>query len=358
MLKIKIIFPLAMIVTGCMISCEKSTSDMPETPDSEIVEPELKESIELKFVVKNLAKGNSTTDVEGYGELNFLGFGYDVTGKYSHRSSVKEAVINTPAFGQDNPSLLDVRFPRESSFKIGYGVDSEDFTKLLTGETADINYFKGNIIHPFPDTDPKGSEYIYGLYDTYVTHKRLRIFRNPGEDRLIRYLTTNFQTDSKSLEPAELVKKYGTHVLLSLYTGAKLSLDYQAGYVGEKDRQNAVENSFKVGLNDCFALFSGTLAPPDSAVLKDVVSPIIAFEAIGGDPSKIIVDNTLGYNPKVKISEWSKSVNEDNHRFIYIDGLDNLLPISELIEDAEKKQKVEVYVTDYIKANEVRLNSR
>lgn len=53
-----------MIVTSCMISCEKSTSDMPETPDSEIVEPELKESIELKFVVKNLAKGNSTTDVE------------------------------------------------------------------------------------------------------------------------------------------------------------------------------------------------------------------------------------------------------------------------------------------------------
>jgi hypothetical protein len=160
MLKIKFILPLALMMVSCFIGCEKNTSDEPEITGSEIVEPELEEPIELKFVIKNLAEGTSTTDTEGYGKLNFLGFGYDVAGKYSHRSSVREAIINTPAFGQDNPNLLDVRLPREASFKIGYGVDSEDFTKWLTGETADINYFKGNIIHPFPDTDPKGSEYI------------------------------------------------------------------------------------------------------------------------------------------------------------------------------------------------------
>lgn len=322
MLKIKSILPLTMIVVGCFIGCDKNTSDEPEITDSEIIEPELEEPIELKFAVKNLSEDNSMTDTEGYGELNFLGFGYDVTGKYSHRSSVKEAVINTPAFAQDNPSRLDVRLSRVSSFHTVYGADSEDFTKLLTGETADINYFKGNITHPFTDTDPKASQYIYGLYDTYIRHKRLRVFLYPGESLLIRYLTTNFQTDSKSLEPAELVKKYGTHVLLSLYTGAKLSLDYQAEYTGKRDRRDAVKNSFHVGLNECFGLFSGMFNPSDSTTLKDVADPVIAFEAIGGDPSKILVDKTLGYNPKVSISEWSNSINEDNYRFVYIDGLD------------------------------------
>src|SRR5690606_3938479 len=356
MIKIKFILPLTMIMVSCFIGCEKNMSDEPEITDSEIVEPTLEEPIELKFVIKNLAEGNSTTDVEGYGELNFLGFGYDVTGKYSHKSSVREAIINTPTFGQDNPSRLDVRFIREASFTTVYGVDSEDFTNWLTDETTDTNYFKGNIIHPFPNTDPKGSKYVYGLYDTYIQHKRLRIFRNPGENRLIRYLTKNFQTDSESLEPAELVEKYGTHVLLSLFTGAKLSLDYQAEYTG-KDRQNAVKNSFNLGLSECFGFFYGSFDPIDSTALKDVGTPIIAFEAIGGDPSKIVIDNTRGYNPKVSVSEWSKSVNEDNHRLVYIDGLDNWLPISELIEDAEKKQKVEVYINDYIKANEVKLNN-
>lgn len=357
MLKIKFILPLTMIMVSFFIGCEKGTSNEPLTdPDPEIVEPEIEEPIKLKFEVKNLV-GDIATETEGYGELNFLGFGYDVTGKYSHRSSVKEAIINTPVFGQDYPSRLDVRLSREGSFKTAHGADSEDFTKLLADETADINYFRGSIVHPFPDTDPNANQYVYGLYDSYIRHKRLRIFRNPGESLLIRYLTANFQTDSKSLEPAELVKKYGTHVLLSLYTGAKLSLDYQAEYTGNRDRRDAVSNTFHVGLDECFGLFSGRFYPSDSTTLKDVVDPVIAFEAIGGDPSTIVVDNSLGYNPKVSISEWSKSVNEDNHRFVYIDGLDNLLPISELIEDTEKKQQVETFINDYIKANAVNVSN-
>ena len=344
-----------MIIVSSLIGCEKNTSDETERTDSEIVEPELEQPIELNFVIKNLAEGNYSMDKEGYGELNFLGFGYDVTGKYSHRTSVREAVINTTTFAKDNPSRVDVGIFRNSSFNTVYGTNSEDFTKLLTGEISNVNYFKGNIIHPFKDTNPNATEYVYGLYDTYTKHKRLKLCY--VENQLLSYLTANFQTDSKSLEPAELVKKYGTHVLLSLFTGAKLSLDYQAEYIGQMDRRSAVENSFRVGINDCFGFFSGFLDPADSIVLKDVVDPIIAFEAIGGDPSKIFVDRTSGSSPKVSISEWKKSITEDNLRFVYIDGLDTLLPISELIEDMTKKQKVEIFINEYVKANEVKMNN-
>ena len=330
-------------------SCEKATVNNPETPDPELEE----EMIELKFSIKNLSDSEGNEDQEGYEEYNFLGYGYDVTGKYSHKASVKSAVINTPTFVQENPRSFDALRVLQSSFKTVCAADAEDFTKWLTGGTQDTRYFKGNITHPFPDTDLNSNQYIYGLYDSYIKYKRLTLYSR--NTQLLPYLTTEFQADSRSLEPAELVKKYGTHVLLSLFTGAKLSLDYQAEYNGD-ERRKAVENSFRVGLNDCFGLFSGFLDPVDSTTFKNIVKPVIAFEAIGGDPSKIFIDETSISEPKVNRTAWTESISEDNARFIYFDGLENMLPISELIEDVKKKEEVKAYIEKYIKTSEVRIN--
>ncbi|MDR2284002.1 MAG: hypothetical protein LBE37_12380 [Sphingobacterium sp.] len=352
MLKVKFIYPLTVIMIGSFTACKKSASDELVTPDPEVVDPKSEGVTELKFVIKNLANSNSVKEKEGYDEFNFLGYGYDVTGKYSHRSSVKDAVINTPAFAQENPSSLDIRRPRERSFRTVYGADSEGFLKLLTGEKSDVSYFKGNITQPFGDTDPTANQYVYGLYDSFAKYKQLTIFYT--KSKVMSYLTKGFQADIKTMGAEDLVRKYGTHVLLSLFTGAKLSLDYQAEYTGSKDKHTAVQSSFHVGLNECFGLFSGAFAPSDSTVFKDVVRPIIAFEAIGGDPSKIVVNRNSGVNPKVNISDWTKDLNEDNSRFVYIGGLDSLLPISELIADVEKKQKVEAFITEYIKSSQVK----
>lgn len=328
-------------------SCEKATLNNPETTD-----PESEENIELEFSIKYLGDDDGNTDPEGYKDYNYLGFGYDVTGKYSHKTSIKSAVFNTPSFAEENPGSFDVLRVLQSSFTTIYGTDGEDFTKWLTGTASNTPYFKGNITHPFPDTDPTSDQYIYGLYDSYIKYRRLTLYNR--NTQLLPYVTTEFQADSKSLEPAELVKKYGTHVLLSLFTGAKLSLDYQAEYTGD-ERKKAVENSFRVGLNDCFGLFSGFLDPVDSSTFKDIVNPVIAFEAIGGDPSKIVIDETSASKPKVNSTAWAESISEDNARFIYFDGLENLLPIYDFIQDAEKKEEVKAYIDEYVKANVVKV---
>ncbi|PRD46217.1 MAC/perforin domain-containing protein [Sphingobacterium haloxyli] len=350
--KTKSIFPLALTVVIALTSCEKNTLNDPKTTNPETTEPETNTPTELKFLIKNLSDNKNTTDEEGYGDYNFLGFGYDVTGKHSHKTSIKEPVINTPSFAQDNSGSFDVLRVLNSSFKSIYATDAENFTKWLAEGTPNIGYFKGNITHPFPDTDPQEDQYIYGLYDSYIKYRRLTLYGRNSQ--LIPYLTTDFQADSKSLEPAELVKKYGTHVLLSLFTGAKFSLDYRAEYTGT-ERRNAVESSFRVALNDCFGLFSGFLDPIDSTAFKDVTNPTIAFEAIGGDPSKIFVDKTSISKPKVDRTEWAKTISEDNARFVYINGLENLLPIFDLIEDAEKKQEVEAYIDEYTKTSALTL---
>ncbi|PRD54422.1 hypothetical protein [Sphingobacterium gobiense] len=350
--KIKSILPLALTVVIALISCEKNTLDEPKTTNPETIEPETNKPTELKFAVKNLSDNKNTTNKEGYGDYNFLGFGYDVTGKHSHKTSIKEPIINTPSFVQESSGRFASLRVLTSSFKSIYATDAEELTKWLAEGTPNTGYFKGNITHPFPDTDPQEDQYIYGLYDSYIKYRRLTLYGRNSQ--LIPYLTADFQVDSKSLEPAELVKKYGTHVLLSLFTGAKFSLDYRAEYTGT-NRRNAVENSFRVGLGDCFELFSGFLDPLDSAAFKDIRNPTIAFEAIGGDPSKILIDETSISKPIVDRTAWAETINEDNARFIYIDGLDNLLPIADLIEDLGKKQEVQAYINEYINTNEVKL---
>src|SRR5690606_32892588 len=129
---------------------------------------------------------------------------------------------------------------------------------------------------------------------------------------------------------------------------------YQAKYT-EKDRLKAVEYSFRIGLKECFGLFSGFLDPIDSAALKGVTDPKIAVEVVGGAPSKSRIEEKAGENPFVRIEERRESITEENARFAYLDGLENLLPISDLIEDPEKKIEVENYINAYIKVNEVAL---
>lgn len=229
--------------------------------------------------------------------------------------------------------------------------------KMLTAaankhQGFEVTYFAGSITHPFPETESNSDRYIYGLYDSYIKYKRLSL--NTYNNLLISYLTEKFILDTELLNPQELVEKYGTHILLSLYTGAKLSIDYQGEYIGEH-RNGASENSFRIGLSEIFGLPTGLLTPVDSATLKDVTNPKIAFEAIGGDPSKIQIDQT-SKNAKVKTAAWRESITEENARFVYLDGLDKLLPISDLIANEEKKQEVKNYIHEYIKVNEVKVD--
>ncbi|RZF59563.1 MAC/perforin domain-containing protein [Sphingobacterium corticibacterium] len=353
-LQIKQTFFFALSVVIALSSCKKTTLDNPET-----IDPELAEKIELEFSVKNLRDDENNIDKEGYNDYNFLGYGYDITGKCADATSVREPVINTPDFVKDHTGRFVVARLLSSTFTPIYATDAEQFTKNLTHvflrqhEPHSYSYFKGNIVHAFPETEVTSGNYLYGLYELEMKYRRLSL--NAYDRLLTPYVTESFKYDCQSLSAHELIEKYGTHALISLEIGAKLSINYQAQYKKESRRQ-AVENSFRIGLKECFGLFSGFLDPVDSTALKGVTNPKIAFEVVGGDPSKIKIEEKAGKNLFVTIDEWRESVTEENARFAYLDGLENLLPISDLIEDVKKKQEVEEYIHKYIRTNEVKLN--
>lgn len=335
--------PIMMIFS----SCEKATLDDPDLEEEE--------TIELEFSIKNLGSDESNTDKQGYDEYNFLGFGYDITGKYAHISSMREAVINTPSFIIEHTGRFTNIRILSSTFREIYSANAAQFTKDLTNiflqqfQPHNFSYFKGNITHSFPETEVNSSQYVYGRYELEMKNRRLLL--NASNQLLEPFVTESFKSDRESLSAAEIIEKYGTHILISLYTGAKLSIDYQAEYRGEHGQQ-ASENSFKIGLLTYFELPPSIFWPSDFNSIKGISNPAIVLEAIGGDPSKIKIDEKTG-ETFVATKEWQESITEHNDRFVYLDGLDNLMPISDLIADADKKQEVEIYINEYIKANEV-----
>ncbi|MCC2599737.1 hypothetical protein [Sphingobacterium sp. FBM7-1] len=353
MLKTKLTVLSALVVAIMSVSCEKFALDNPVAKD-----PQPEETNELKFSVKNLHNGENYRNKEGHKDYNFLGYGYDIMGKYAHITSVKEPVINTANFVKDHAGRFTAIRVLSSTFVSIYAPDGEQFTRDLTSfflsdhKTRDFAYFRGNISQPFPETQINSSKYLYGLYDLQVKYRKLSL--NAVSPLLEFYITDDFKSDCQSLTAEKLIEKYGTHTLLTLFTGAKLSLDYQAEYTGS-DRRKAVENSFRLGLSDCFGLISGFVDPLDRSTFEDIAQPRITFEAIGGDPSAISVDERSANNPVINMTEWIESINEETARFVYLHDMNGLLPIYNLISDTQKKEEVKDYIDDYLKRNVVKI---
>lgn len=323
-----------------------------------IAEPE-EEPIALNFSVARLRDPANEQAEQGYGtSYNFLGHGYDLTGQYSHISAVRAAVLNTPAFVEANPGRFDFGRIIESSSYNEFAKDSQALASQLTNRFASnlqnldsISYFKGSITRPFPLADANAANYIYGLHDIYLRQNRLRLY--VGSEPLIPFLTEGFKADLESLTAAALIEKYGTHILLSLYTGAKFSVYYQAEYSGHA-AQKAVEESFRIGLEQSFGFFSGFLDQVDSTYLRGISNPKMIFEATGGNLSKIVVDEAVAPT-KVNVSAWAASIPQEQIKFVYLDDSSTLLPLHELIAEENKKAEVKNYIEEYLKSQEVKL---
>lgn len=239
-----------------------------------------------------------------------------------------------------------------------YTANAARFTQALTNlflrrQNDDaFSFFKGSITHSFPETDPNSAEYVYGRYEMDMRYRKLSL--NTTDQLSTHYLSEEFQADCRSLNAEEIIEKYGTHALTSLFIGAKLNIDFQAEYTGNKGQQ-ASENSFKVGLLTYFEALPSVSRHDDFNAIKGISNPVIAVEALGGDPSHIKVDSDADGIPLIKTVDWKESITEENATFVHLDGLDNLIPISEFISDIDKKHKVEAYINAYIQSNQIKL---
>jgi hypothetical protein len=340
----KIILPLLVIIT--LYACKKSdlAANVPvkTLPDSNIL------------VTGPPANAlNSSLNIDK--TYNLLGYGYDITGKYADTSAVRGQAINMAAFDAGNPNRVVTDLSATSTFNIINAVNAEDLSAQISArltETNGLKQFKQAIVSPFADGNALSSAYVYGYYAVIIDQQRLKI--NAGNNLLVNYLTPSFVSDSQTLSAADLVKKYGTHVLSDIQLGAKFNIIYQAK-TNSTSRLAAASAGFRYAIDKVFGLFSGALDPINTVDLNTVSSPKLVYEAKGADQSKLKW-NTSSKTPTLDITAWRLSSTEASAAFIDISP-NGLIPLDALISDPIKQAEVKSFISNYLVAQQVKLTN-
>lgn len=329
------------------VSCSKSNNTPAPVPSTDTLP-----ALEVTVTGSHAYSPNKT--VQGDSTYNLLGYGYDVTGKYADSASVKHQVINTAAFVHDFPGRFDFGYLRSAGMKPEVASNATELA-ASTYYTLVKDYqfapFKSAVTTYFPASDALSAKYVYGSYESYNHQQRLML--NAGSNNLKPYLTASFLQDVQNLQPADLVKKYGTHILTGVVLGAKFKAVYQAETSATANNRTAAANAgFSRAIDSVFKVFTGNLDSLSYADLRAVTHSKIAFEIIGGDLSKVSSNYTLAI-PRVYIQDWWATSSTNS---LFVDLPDNaLIDITDLIENATKKEAVKNYIITYLKSQEAKL---
>jgi hypothetical protein len=331
-------------------SCKKST-------ENRIIEPVYVP--DTKVAVSRMPQITNKPDLVWSSTANVLGHGYDVTGKHDDLSAVRAQAIDADAFAKQSPDGLITSTSTSAAPFVVFSKDAANFVTKFpvpSGLENEASFFKGTITSSFPEKDAFSSKYVYANYSLISQTKSLGIYYTDRHD----YLTPVFTQDLLKMSSADLIGKYGTHVLTRILLGQKINVVYQAVANNEIDageRQNLAGANFTVALKNVFGLSTGRMDDPAPKLLASVSSQKIVYDAVGGDVSKLIPDPRFEI-PKINITEWSHSLTVENSVFIGVGGNENkkgLISLDQLIADPVKKAEVKAYINKYIVDQQVKL---
>ena len=326
-----------------------SLSACKKTNDNNL-EIEIDEVPKVEISVSSLNNTPNSTDQEDDATYSFLGYGYDITDKYASAGSVRGRVIDMPLFVANNSNAF-VRLNSTMGFSMTVnGISAKDFSSKLSEKydaSNGLNVFKSTLVGSFPENDALSKKYGYGYFSDIFIRRLLRIQRLKG----INSLTATFTEDVKTLTAEQLVKKYGTHILIGIQIGSRINAIYQSEVPDNSERKLAVSEGFHYAIKKVIGLFTGNLDPLNVKALNTNSAVKLKYEVIGGDPRKIKEFDLAGIT-RVDINDWLKSDTEANYKFIDFEK-DGVIPLHDLITDSAKKAAVKEFVTKYILENQV-----
>lgn len=327
-------------------SCKKSTTPEPEPPAPETIK-------EIKFEVKELKAPSSAPVKQGNGNYSFVGYGYDVTGKYADTSSVKAPVFDVMAYVAAYPQRIDIGRSTSGGFNTLYAKNAEDYLTQISDKFNKgnaRNLFKKTLTTAFPAGDAVLNNYIYARYEYGIMWRTVRTYWSDFGAK--DYLTAAFKNDVQNLTPEKLVQKYGTHILSQIILGAKFNVYYQAKTADNRKQHSAIVG-FTYALNKFFATPSGYLDPLKPADVNAISEPKMVYEVTGGDPSKVTIKETTKGNI-VWFYDWVSTCTED--KIVFTDIMSNgIIPLYDMIDETAKKAEVKAYIDAYIEQNQVKL---
>jgi hypothetical protein len=300
---------------------------------------------------------DSTNNFAGDGFYDLLGFGYDATKEFANANSAGFKVINLSALSTALPDRLVTGMINSQEYYENYGADARAYSFYLSSSvdnTLSLPLFKKVLSAGFSSsvttTGKFDGKYVWGSYNLTIKQKRVSI--NSDVSTLQNFLTPEFiqDVDTYYTNPQVLVQKYGTHVLLDIFTGAKLELLFQSETVNS-NRTSAARVGIKVGVATVFGINISN--DVNTATSDQNYSRKLYYATRGGNPAfgltgTLNLDQT---NPTINFTNWQNSSTTSNSVLVDI-GQAGMFFLYDFIADPAKKSIVKNYIDQYLINNQ------
>lgn len=319
-------------------------------------------SIDDFYPTQAMVTDNVKQKMAADGEWDVLGFGYDVTGAYLHPESVKDMVINTSALHLAHPELFYTNSSVYAESKYQYASTSEEY---LTDKTNECSFELGLNGPKFLGMKAFGASFNYSsnihtklnysslyMYASCDVTKHIRrlYLSSPSINTLLDYLNPAFIVDLNTKSAAEIVAKYGTHVLTDFTIGGRLNFMFKSkdnSNMSSEDRENTV----KAGLYMSFKAMAINVDATVSSQIVDTYSNKntnreLIINYFGGEGSGASYNLETGY-PSVNVSSWESSVDYTNAALTKI-AWNKAIPIWEFTTDLNKKNQLKDAVANHL----------
>lgn len=297
----------------------------------------------------------------GDNKYDVLGYGYNITANYFDYSGTSSApVIDMDALKKKYPNEDEgaiTSYPgTHTSFRV-VGETASQFSTNLTAKTevkATIKAFGGTLSSSFGSSENYDNKYSIACHESFYRFKQLSIILSPSE--LIPFLTTQFKNDLNNLSSAQIVQKYGTHVLTDITVGARLEIMYKAISLSS-NKTSTIDASLSASVG----LFSSELKTHyDKSLATQNKNYTISYKTIGGDPTKVPGTGTISVDPttlpEINIAPWVSSIQSSNYKFIDSKP-GSLIRLSDLVEDPAKKASLSAAIDKFILDGEISTNT-
>lgn len=289
----------------------------------------------------------------GDGQYDILGFGYDITTGYMEYTAVKAQILNINQLSAErkiNPFNLN----DQTSYTHYSGKDISDITQKMSIDVCfdALGGFLGSFNSKFSKTNEYRSNEAFAYYSMEVLRSKYEISVIARE--LEPYFDSNFLYAINNWTPAEVVSKYGTHVLMNVLTGAKLEAYVMCEI--ESERQIDIANSaIATTFIDLFGLDVNFTY--DRNAYKSSRRTRCVYETRGGkaeykESGVKDIDETVLNEYHIDMTKWLSSTHTSTPIFLRTDGNDGLVPIYELINNTEKKNNLKNYINSHIKSKQ------
>jgi len=278
--------------------------------------------------------------------------------------------------------MLDSISASQSRPTFYYGSDAYDYTRDITSNTllnakanntSNLNLFKkisgftGSANLEIYKNEKYKFSSKYSVAHTTQVIKIMTYKLSAYPNDLTKYVTDDFNRDvsrwcGDKTQARKMVETYGTHALLDLTIGGRLTASFYSSYL-EEDTYSKKRSQVKAGLNvalKAIKLESDVSVENIDIVTENKKNTVQRLQVItdgGSKPISETYDLLNGTPTKLNKEAWENSVYENRKKNAAIVDVNwaKAYPIYDFVEDPIKKEILKQAVVEYIQASQIKV---